>query len=387
MGVSRSPLSAAAGLFMLIASACSDGGTPRKITQSRETEVVAGRDKLDATSAERFGTALPPAHPPTESATSDSNPAGRGGELVWTNPPGWIELPPTEMRYANLQPAGNPDAECSLSVLPGVVGGVTSNVNRWRKQFGLAEQDEAAIAALPSQPLLKLDARRVELEGEYAGMGGGPRKPGFALIGLIAGFADKMLFVKMTGPKRVVDAERAHFDDFVASLTIAENEVDPSAANPAVGAVAPPPESGDLEFTAPTGWTKDPARPMRLATLRPPGSTDTECSITVLANDGGGLMGNVDRWRKQQFGLPGISNEEFVALPKITLLGAEGVLVDLVGAFSDTMNHRSIPQARLLGAMAIVGARSVFVKLTGPEAEIDDQVRDGFRELCASLKE
>ncbi len=43
-------------LPLLMTVACSgDGGAPRPITQHREVEVTAGRDKVAATSAERFG--------------------------------------------------------------------------------------------------------------------------------------------------------------------------------------------------------------------------------------------------------------------------------------------------------------------------------------------
>ena len=38
-------------------------------------------------------------------------------------------------------------------------------------------------------------------------------------------------------------------------------------------------------------------------------------------------------------------------------------------------------------SIAVAQSRSIFVKLVGPESEIDDKVRDAFRELCASIRD
>ncbi|MSR47032.1 MAG: hypothetical protein EXS13_08200 [Planctomycetes bacterium] len=374
-------------------SCSSEDSGPRAITTTREIDIAPGQHQIGATSEDRFGSMTAP---------NAAEPAAPARELVWDNPPGWIELPPTEMRRANLQPAGNPDAECYFSVLGGGGGGMLDNVNRWRGQMGQPPLDAAGVAALPKRLLMGLDGVLVELEGDFTAMGGAA-KSGYVLRGVIAAFGEQALFVKLTGPAAAVAAEAANFDAFANSLRLEEvgasaahDEHDghdhaaeaASGAGSTSGAAAANPLGGSnqgIEWSAPSGWTRDPDRATRVATLRPPNTTQTECAITSLSSDGGGIKSNVDRWRGQ-IGLGPISVDELADLPTVTLCGKEGVLLDLIGAFEDSMNQRSIPQARMLGAMVLLGDRSLFVKMTGPETEIDDVVRDAFRELCASLK-
>jgi hypothetical protein len=386
-------------LLLLSAAACSDGGSAtRPITATRDFDVdPATQEKVGATSAERFGTMGPPAAARGDASDHD----GAKPELIWDNPEGWIELPPTQYRTANLQPAGNPDLECYLTVLQGDGGGLASNVNRWRGQMGLPAIDAAGVAALPRQPLLGLDAVRLDLEGNYGGMGGDAR-PGWTMVGLIAQFGQALLTVKLTGPTAAVAGERARFDEFVKSLRLeapdaaAHDHGDPkdngAAAGPAGGAAgdaaagAPMGSGHGIQFTAPQGWTREKERPARIATLRPGGTTQSECSIIVLGGDGGGLAGNVDRWRGQ-LGLAKLPAGEFEKLPRVPMCGREAILFDATGTFDDSMNDRKIAQARMVGAMVALDGRALFVKLSGPESEIDDRVRDAFRELCASLRE
>lgn len=389
-------------LLVLSAAACSDGGSAtRPITVTREYEVdPTQKEPVGATSAQRFPMARPP--PPAAEA-DDAKP-----ELVWKNPEGWVELPPTQYRTANLQPAGNPELECYLTVLQGDGGGVASNVNRWREQMKLAAIDAAAIAALPRQTLLGLDAVRLDLEGTFVGMGGEAR-PDWSMVGLIAPFGQALVTVKLTGPTAAVAGERARFEEFVKSLRLEAPGTDhtghdhalPKGAadgaaggagatgaggDAAAGAGVPMASSHGIEFTAPQGWTREKERPSRVATLRPPHSTLSECTIIVLGGDGGGLAGNVDRWRGQ-LGLGKLTPDEFAKLPRLPMCGREGILIDATGSFEDAKTDRKIAQARMLGAMVALDGRALFVKLTGPEGEIDDRVRDAFRELCASLRE
>ncbi len=89
--------------------------------------------------------------------------------LDYDLPPGWEEVPPTQMRLINLRPAGDPDAECYLALLPSSGGGVAANVNRWRGQLGLEPLDEEGLNALPHLSLLGAQGVLVDFEGAYAG--------------------------------------------------------------------------------------------------------------------------------------------------------------------------------------------------------------------------
>jgi len=142
-----------------------------------------------------------------------------GGDVYyWDVPEGWTEEPPTAFRTANLRVAGNPDAECTLTVLPSGGGGLLQNVNRWRGQMGLEPLDDAGFAALPRHPFLHGEAVLVDVEGAYAGMGGGPGIPGYRLVGLAALDGAMGVFVKMTGPANLIEAELDAFYAFCASI-------------------------------------------------------------------------------------------------------------------------------------------------------------------------
>jgi hypothetical protein len=373
--------------LLLATAACRGDDGPRQITQTREIVATPGSVVIGATSRDRFGD--PFAH-----GGAAEKPEDVQRELVWDVPAGWKELPPTEMRRANLQPAGSPDAECALFVLPGEGGGLLDNVNRWRvKQFGAPPLLAADLEKLPKQKLMGLDATRVEVEGTYQGMTAtgtaGEAKPGFALVGLIAQVQERLLAVKMTGPKTLVDAERGHFDDFVKSLRIetngAANAHGHDGASPSGGG-APGDSSASFTFTTPTGWSASSKSKstMRLATLVPAGAKESECAIFVMPGDAGGVAANVNRWRKQM-GLGELSADGLAALPKATLCGRDATLLDVTGEFSDSMNSRTIAKARFLGAIALVDDQTVFLKLTGPQSELTDAVKEQFLALCSSL--
>lgn len=383
----------------MFCSCAGEGGTAA-ITESREIDVETERPvKVGASSAERFGS-MPDAHARAQENTP---------ELVWRVPEGWTEEPPTQYRRANLRPAGHPEADCFLSVAGGTV---VQNLERWCAQMGKPPLTAEEIAALPKQALLDLEALRVDLTGTFAGMGEQAPREGFRFVGLIAAFQDQLLFVKMTGPAEVIGQELERFDQFVASLVLLSPEQAAewrrSRAAAAKAAAAPDdgtgtgsaPEDGaaaqgaatdrvagsrhGIRYEAPLGWSLLPGSSVRVVTLRPAGTKETECAVSLLGGDGGGIPGNVDRWRGQ-LGLPAASAAEHAALPRVKIAGADGVVVDLTGPFEDAMTARKLDHARFLGAIALLPQGALFVKLTGPQSEVDDAVKSGFLELLASL--
>jgi hypothetical protein len=128
---------------------------------------------------------------------------------------------------------------------------------------------------------------------------------------------------------------------------------------------------GALHYTAPEGWTEVAPTAMRNVNFQA-GNPALECYVTMLAGDGGGPLPNVNRWR-EQVGLPATSAAELAAMPRIPMLGAEGVLVEAVGA-----------DKTIIGTVASVGGRAVFVKLIGPSA-LAPQEKAHFVAFCGSL--
>lgn len=168
-----------------------------------ETRAVTTRDKMPklfATSDERF---------------RDAKPSPVTGET----PEGWLALPASQFRLLNYRFGETGMGEVWVSIAS---GGVLDNVNRWRKQFGAAPLDAAGLEKLRSVPVAGSTGTWVEAEGEYAsGMGAAP-KPGFALAGVVAFMNDRILTVKMVGPKAEVEAARPVLESFAASLKLAE---------------------------------------------------------------------------------------------------------------------------------------------------------------------
>ncbi len=181
-------------------SSCKRLGERVEITESREISQYEAKPKLFAYSQERFG----------------SEP------LIWRTPAGWTQAERSQMRPVNLRFGPNNEGECYLSMLPGGAGGIAANVNRWRKQMGQPELSEDEVAALPKRVLMGIEGVFVAIDGDYTNVGATEAVPGQHLLGVIAelGAGEMGLFVKMVGPKELVEANAAAFDEFVNSLRL-----------------------------------------------------------------------------------------------------------------------------------------------------------------------
>ncbi len=305
--------------------------------------------------------------------------------LVWDLPAGWRELPATSMRQGNFAVDDHPAIEAYLTLLPGDAGGLSANVNRWRKQMSLPALDEAAVAALPRVPLLGAGATWVELEGAFSGMGGGEVQSDWKMAGAILAFEQGTLFMKMTGPQESVDAELVPFRKLCASLRMREQSGSGTAGSRAAG--APPPRSADqgpLSWTEPEGWSADPnASSMRLVSFRMGEGGGTECYATILGGDGGGLRSNFQRW-SDQLGLEPLSDLEFDALPRIPVLGDDVPVFHREGGYRG-MSDDARPEWAVLGVAAQLGDSTIFLKLIGPKDEVRSQ-RARFLEFAQSLR-
>jgi hypothetical protein len=99
------------------------------------------------------GMELPSGHPnvadaaaaPMEPSAQKEEAASAG--VLWTLPPTWREEGPAGMRRATFRPPAGEGTEVSVIVLPGAVGGMLANVNRWRGQIGLAAISESELPA------------------------------------------------------------------------------------------------------------------------------------------------------------------------------------------------------------------------------------------------
>jgi hypothetical protein len=294
-------------------------------------------------------------HPPMGGAET---PPAESSQFAWDLPDGWKEIAPTSMRAGNFVVPGKDRLECYLTVLPGGGGGLAANLNRWRKQMGLADLSDAEIVALPRQKILGTEAPLLVAEGTFSGA------EGFTMAAVALERGGAAVFMKMTGPTEAVRAEMDRFKALCASLR--------EAAPAAQAQRTADPESGGFAWTAPEGWTQGPAKQMRLVTMNPTDAPGVECYVTVLGGAAGGVEANVNRWR-QQMRLAPLAADAVAALPTVKVLGKESPMVEIDGG-----------SVGVTGLVCELGQQTVFVKMTGPMEALRAQ-RERFVAFCKSL--
>ncbi len=167
-----------------------------------ETRPLTSRDrepKLYASSNERF---------------RNAKPAPIRGE----SPKNWLALPASQFRELNYRFGESGRGEVYVSILS---GSVPDNVNRWRRQFGDDQLTPAEFSKMEKIQVAGGQGVWIELDGSYAsGMGSAETLPGYALAGVVAKSGEKIVTVKMLGPRQEVLAETDALRKFVASLEL-----------------------------------------------------------------------------------------------------------------------------------------------------------------------
>jgi hypothetical protein len=177
-------------------------------------------------------TGMPPGHPPMEGrsmptghpevatipilpGTAAAIPPAEG-KPTWQVPAGWAEVPGGQFLVAkfNLSGGGDAQAAVNVSVSAGDGGGLANNVNRWRKQLGLAELSGDEI----NQSVVTLDvaggkATLVEMSGTDARTGQ-PAK----VIGAMVPQAGQTWYYKLMGDAPAVEAQKEAFARFVQTV-------------------------------------------------------------------------------------------------------------------------------------------------------------------------
>ncbi len=357
-------------LTAILLTHCGGSVAVKEITETRTIEgPVAVPANL--TSAQRFGmrTAATPA-------------AQDGLPFTYDVPDGWTTAPANSMRLINLVPAGDPRAECYVTILPGEGGGVDANVNRWRNQMSLEPYTNEELEALPKRELLGAEAIYVEFEGLYTGMSGDQSEPDYKLLGLILPLNNSGMFIKMLGPRDLIEQESGNFDAFCASFRIRQNAAAPPASTPSDGGHSHP-DGLEVTWTAPEGWNQTADRPMRAVTFTMGENDSTECYVSVFPGDAGGLVPNINRWARQ-IGAEPLTEPMIAEMPTVTIMGSPAPLVEFSGSFSDSMSGIEVDDATLLGAIGEHAGHSIFVKMVGPAADVAAQ-KERFVAFCESI--
>ena len=199
----------ACSLFM---TSCDRLQEREAITETRDISSHAPKPHADIPSSTRF----------YDDAKAEPQQRPNFRELLtWTLPEGWKESAtpdPMGMRLLDLRFGPNQEGECYISLMPGPAGGLEANVNRWRTQMGQTPYTADEIAKLPKKPFFNRDATFVAFDGDFKGFGAEAAKTGYRMLGLIHSADQATIFVKLTGPKALVDQNTAAFDAFCLSI-------------------------------------------------------------------------------------------------------------------------------------------------------------------------
>ncbi len=279
--------------------------------------------------------------------------------IDWTLPEGWKEKESSgsSMRYATLVIGSEPNPlEVTVTPLGPEASKVLPNVNRWRRQIGLS-------------PVGKGDVKELVEKKEIGG--------------------ETVTIVDMTGP----GSRNSGMAPFASSGASSGGSIDPSRKSSAPqGGVDPRNNSGSamatgeeddskIDFTVPEGWEPNPGgSAMRTASFQVV-QDGQKCDISVISLTGkaGGLLANVNRWRRQ-IGLKPVSQSELDEVTQeLQLAGRSATYVDLKPS-----NQGSDGDTRILAAVTRHGGQSWFFKLRGPSSLVASQ-KSAFKRFVKSV--
>lgn len=320
--------------------------------------------------------------------------------LTWKLPgKNWEEAPAGEMRAASFRVKGEGSKQADVGVfpLPGMAGSDLSNVNRWRGQVGLPAVTEDELAKLAEA--IEIDGSKAQvydMAGENPGSGEKTR-----ILAAILRKNNVAWFFKMTGDDALVAGEKKAFMSFLGSVKFqgaaAAASLPPDHPplgggtgtlppdHPPIGGAAAAPAATDAtegapDWQVPSGWKAASPGQFLVAkyTLAGEGSAQAAVNVSMSKGDGGGIVGNVNRWRRQ-VGLDE-KPEDGLGLKSIDVDGGKATLVDISGTDS-----RTSQKARIIGAVVLRKDETWFYKLMGDEPVVARE-KDAFLKFVQSAK-
>lgn len=304
--------------------------------------------------------------------------------LQWKLPAGWQEVPAGQMRLASFRVVGEGGKQADVSIipLPGLAGRDLDNVNRWREQVGLPPVTEEEVAKV-AEPLeiAGLKAQLYDQAGVAPGSGGQSR-----ILAVVMRHEGVAWFFKMTGDEGLVGQQKPAFTEFLRSITFkTAPAVELPPSHPPIGGArgaATVPAAPRPGWQVPPGWQEVPGGQFLAAKFTIAGSGGEEAAVNVSSaiGDGGGLVGNVNRWRGQ-LGLDALPESEVKKLvAPLDVAGAKGMLVDMTGT-----DAKSAQKARVVGAVVPQAGQTWFYKLMGSEPLVERE-KAGFTKFVQSAQ-
>ncbi len=297
-------------------------------------------------------------------------PAAAGEIISWTLPAGWEELPGSGMRYATLliEPGDEP-LEIRVTPLQLAAKDPLANVNRWRQQLAMAPigSDQLDTVMRP----IEVDGRTVQIVDLLPPPPA--EEPRQQIIAAILPGSDQVWFFTIFGPADRVSSQRDAFEEFIRTVRLRLPATAPATAAPGAGATP------GISWNAPPSWQPvTEASQFRIISFTVTNDQQQgEVTVTRFAGDVGGLLANVNRWRRQ-LGLAPIADIAEQPMTGIEIDGNPGGLIDIVAPAGDTAN-------RIFVAMVARPEWTWFFKFTGPEALITGE-RQNFDTFLSSVR-
>jgi hypothetical protein len=326
--------------------------------------------------------AMPPGHPDT---------TGAPPTLKYKLPVGWQETAPGQMRVASFHVPGKDGKQADVGVvpLPGLMGGDLENVNRWRSTVGLPAVNEEDLPKL-AQPvaIAGQPGQLYEQTGENPGSGEKSR-----ILAAVLRREGVAWFFKMNGDDELVAQQKPAFIDFLKSVSFAagSTRTDLPPSHPPIGDMSSMPmpaaassgkSEGKPNWQVPAGWKEVPGGQFLVAKFMVAGADNAQAAVNVSMSvgDGGGPVGNINRWRGQ-LGLSPLSEAEVNQLvTSLDTQAGKAMLVDMTGN-----DARTSQKARLVAAVLPQANRTWFYKLMGNE-QIVEKEKDAFSKFIQTAK-
>src|SRR5438477_1788160 len=278
--------------------------------------LLAGCGKEDI----RVYTAAKDKPAPVQMADKGSANARPRPQVVWQLPKGWKETGTSQMNVASFSIPGANGQEAQVTITPLAVlaGREAMIVNMWRKQLGLqiAKEEEIAHQLEP-----------VEVGGEKGVLfdltsEAGEDSKAVRIVTAMVHRPEASWFYKLSGDAALIEAQKPAFIEFLKSIQLKE----PSPSDTPVAEETPKPK-----WQVPSQWKALPASQMQVARFGVPkkGPAEAEVFVSVFPNDTGGMLANVNRWRKQ-LGLGEVAAPDLDSLVKpLDPANPEAMLVEL----------------------------------------------------------
>ena len=307
--------------------------------------------------------------PDSAAKAGAEGPSRPHASITYNVPPDWKDLGANAMSLANFR-IRTDAGEGSVNVTPlgSMAGGESAIVNMWREQVGQpALPDSEAAATLAPVEIGGESGQLFEITGQR---GGEPLK----IVTAFVHRSDGSWFYKMQGPDVVVTSQKPAFIEFLKSVRIQDNAgtaaASPEPASASSESAATP---SQFHWKVPEGWQTLAPGQMQVAKFAVPvrGDAKAEVFVSIFPSDTGGLLANVNRWRRQ------------VGLGEIDDAGLKSCTSPLEGAPDAVLVNLTNENRSLQGAIVPRDGQWWFYKLLGDTPAVTPE-HDNFVHFAQS---